>query len=1312
MTDQADGRSGHIVTFYSYKGGTGRTMALANTAWILASNGLRVLAVDWDLESPGLHKYFHPFLRDRQLRSPRGVIELIREYAEAAIDPDARPDDERWVARYARVMNHASSLDWDFAGGTIDFIPAGQQERAYSAKVSDFDWPGFFESLGGDVFLAELVKIMRAEYDYVLIDSRTGLSDIAGICTVILPDIVVNCFTMSAQSIEGAAAVSGTIRRQRGGHAVRIMPVPMRVEEGETTKLEAGRDHIRLQFGPYLDWLARDSVDKYWGDIEVPYKPFYAYEEILAPFGDRSHQKGSLLFAFERLAERITDGRVGSVVQISENDRRRWLSEFERTPATVFSEVLIAHASVDRAWAEWLAAEAEDAKLRARLQVVDHAPSESATPELEEIVAAARYVVVVLSQEYARSVTGLKLWKIAAGRDPAGGRRFLVPVSVDDTRLPAPLTERNPFILTGTTASRARELFREALDLPQAAGAYDDVVTREYRPRFPGERPPVWNVPPRNSSFTGRVSQLLELRHRLLSANVTAVVPQALHGLGGVGKTQIAVEYAHRFRADYDVVWWLASDQPAMARAGLAELALQLNLPIGDSVTDSVHRVQDALNSGKPYRRWLLVFDNADAPEELVDLIPHGPGHVLVTSRNQAWARHAKALEVEVFTRDDSIALLRRTTNGMVRLEDADRVADKLGDLPLAIDQAGTWLAETGMSVDTYLQLLDTQLTSILTEGQPAGYPATVAATWLVSLTRLAQQTPAAAKLLELCAFFAPEPIPLSLLTSRHIVDRLTVHDRELRNPLRQARLIREIGRYGLAKPNVAQGSVQMHRLVQAVIRGQLAPDVREANLRLVRESIVAANPGDPDHAATWPTYQQLWPHVRETGILDSDSTDARRLVIDVVRCHQKRGDYEISRGLAEDVIRRWLAVSGPDDSQVLDLRMQLANALRTLASYDAAREINEDVYARLNRLEGPDSEYTLIAARSLAADLRMIGQYDEARRIDEDNLPRFREAFGEDDNQTLMATNNLAVSLRMLGDFRRAAELGRDIYHRRRALLGETNIYTLASASHYGRDLRDVGDLRGSRDRLEQTLDIQRKVAGRDHHDTLRTAKNLAITLRKFGEFERAHELALDTLGRYEREYGPQDPETLACQMTLITTHSALRAHDTARELGERTLYTLRQVVPAAHVYVLACENNLSIAIRKTGDHESAKMLSETAVDRTRGCLGEAHPYFAFATMNLANDLRETGFADTACEFDQAMYDLLVVALGEDHMDAVAAQYNLALSLLAVGGVSGRSLFDDALARTRRTVGPNNPRLVAARRNVPANFYIEPTPP
>lgn len=323
---------GCIITFYSYKGGTGRSMALANTAWILASHGLRVLVVDWDLEAPGLHRYFHPFLPDSELHSSPGVIDLMWEFAAAAADP-APKEDRQWYTQLARVDQYAMSLEHPFPGkGTIDLMPAGRQDAIYSTQVTTFDWNHFYEHLGGGPFLEALRQSMRSDYDYVLIDSRTGLSDTAGVCTVQLPDTLVNCFSLSTQSVEGASAVAASVYRQRKD-GLRIFPVPMRVEDGELDKLEASRDFARRKFDRFLSHVA--DPERYWGDVEVPYKSYYAYEEILATIGDRPRLENTILAAMERFVGHLTDQRVAGLAPITpESERRELLLRFQRSESS------------------------------------------------------------------------------------------------------------------------------------------------------------------------------------------------------------------------------------------------------------------------------------------------------------------------------------------------------------------------------------------------------------------------------------------------------------------------------------------------------------------------------------------------------------------------------------------------------------------------------------------------------------------------------------------------------------------------------------------------------------------------------------------------------------------------------------------------------------------------------------------------------------------------------------------------------------------------------------------------------------------
>jgi len=207
--------TGKIITFYSYKGGTGRTMILANIAWILASNGKRVLIIDWDLEAPGLHRYFYPFLIDKELKSTKGLIDFFIDFTVEAVTPVDNEDvNEDWYNPLVnKILKYSVSLNWDFQiDGKIDFIPAGEQGKTYSAKVNSFDWNNFYERLYGGDFLETVKDYIRKRYDYILIDSRTGVSDTSGICTIQMPDTVDICLTLNRQNIYGASAIAESIR--------------------------------------------------------------------------------------------------------------------------------------------------------------------------------------------------------------------------------------------------------------------------------------------------------------------------------------------------------------------------------------------------------------------------------------------------------------------------------------------------------------------------------------------------------------------------------------------------------------------------------------------------------------------------------------------------------------------------------------------------------------------------------------------------------------------------------------------------------------------------------------------------------------------------------------------------------------------------------------------------------------------------------------------------------------------------------------------------------------------------------------------
>ena len=237
------------------------------------------------------------------------------------------------------------------------------------------------------------------------------------------------------------------------------------------------------------------------------------------------------------------------------------------------------------------------------------------------------------------------------------------------------------------------------------------------RPGFAGRRPAVWRVPPRNPRFTGRDGMLAELRRRL-RAGEAALVVQALYGLGGVGKTQLAIEYAHRFAADYDLVWWIDAEQPVLIPDQLAGLAARLDLPAGPTVAATVDRLLAELGGRD---RWLLIFDNAERPQDIADYRPGGAGHVLITSRSPGWGALGGRLEVDVLARAETVALLRARIPALGE-ELADKLAAELGDLPLAAAQAAGYLEQTDLPPADYLRRFRTRRADLLARGEVVGY--------------------------------------------------------------------------------------------------------------------------------------------------------------------------------------------------------------------------------------------------------------------------------------------------------------------------------------------------------------------------------------------------------------------------------------------------------------------------------------------------------------------------------------------------------------------------------------------------------------
>jgi tetratricopeptide (TPR) repeat protein len=1306
-----DDRSGEIITFFSYKGGTGRTMALANVAWILASQGKRVLVVDWDLDSPGLHRFFHPFLNDELFSATPGVMEMLSDFARAATqNPDRNAPG--WHERYARVLPHAISLDWPFPdAGTLDIISAGRQGNSYAALVAGFQWDNFYNRLGGGAFFTAMRDDMRRNYDYTLIDSRTGLSDIAGICTVRFPDIVVNCFTLSGQSIDGAAAVARSIGELEENRTIQILPVPMRVEDGEQAKLEVGRALARTKFVGYPRGLSIEAAARYWGEIEVPYKPFYAYEETLATFGDEPHLASSMLAAFERLTGVITGGRIRELAPMPEERRKRYAAAFERRKPFNPPDVFLSYAPEDRSWADWVSHVLEQSGIRVVAQGTGFAAGANVQAEVRRAVGMSGCTLVLLSGAYLRSSQSKVVWETLAAAESDRVAEPLIPIRIGEVRLNPPFDAWNAVDLSRMSEDRAVEVLLRAVGhTPESLVL--ETKDNTVKPRYPGVAPPVWSVPQRNASFTGRSAMLERLRDQL-TAGMAVVMPQALFGLGGVGKTQLVLEYAHRFKSDYDLVWWVSAEQENLIDAAIADIAPELGIRRSDNINEAADAVRESLRRGNPYSRWLIVFDNADEPEELVPHLPTGTGHVIITSRNPGWAHLAAPIEVDAFTRQESIEHLVRRVSGLSP-DSANQVADLLGDLPLAIELASGWLDATAMPVDDYLQHLQTQLARWLSENKPTDYPKTAAASWQVSIDRLRRESPAAVRLMELCSCFSPEPIAMRLLYNDETIRCLLPFDESLTEKVVLGKVIREISRYALAKVDQGRNSLQIHRLVQAVVRDSLTRDQLENTMHDVHRILVQGRPaqGDTDFPENWSSYNEIWPHLGPSEASECTEEPTRKLLVERVRYLWKRGELEEGLSYGHRLQGIWDESRSPDDRQLLYLRFHIANILRSQGEIDSALQIDNDVLERQTARFGEDYVHTLMTVGSVAADLRTKGEYDRALVMARNAHDRLSDLYGEDDPLTLSAANNLAVGLRMVGDFIAARDLDSATLEFRRQVLTETHPYTLHSAAQLARDLRETGSFAESTSLLRRTLETYERTLGADFPETLRTASSLSVSLRKQGLHDEALTVSAAALERYEISYPVGYPETVACMLNVACDLSATGDPGGALEMAEKTVASYIDTFGLEHPFTLVSVNNRAIYLRGIDRAEIALEQSRQAFLGLNATLGGRHPLTLCSAMNVASSLVDNGLPDEAELLERETLKMMRVVLGPRHPDSLFCAGNLASTLRELRRLAeAKELRDITIVAMESELGPDHPQIAFTRSWRRTNRDLEPQP-
>ncbi|MFC8538677.1 FxSxx-COOH system tetratricopeptide repeat protein [Streptomyces sp. NPDC057249] len=881
--------------------------------------------------------------------------------------------------------------------------------------------------------------------------------------------------------------------------------------------------------------------------------------------------------------------------------------------------ITISSAGYDRAWAEWIGH-----RLRRRgVPVVQRdwnpAPEVPLEEALRELTLAPGRVLVILSDGYLQlGPRSHEEWDRALRSEVAPRADRFAAVSVTAPALPGTASAFGAVDLTGVGAEEAERRLLARLGLP--ADPLPPDPAGPGRPRFPASPPAVWGgVPRRNHRFTGR-EDLLAAVHEEFHRAAPGRRRVVLHGMPGIGKTQLALEYAHRFVSDYDVVWWVPADRRAHYRQGFAELAPALGLSTGDEYGERLRAVREALGRGEPSPHWLLILDGADDPEQLWDLVPAGPGHVLITSRNPEWAeRGGHILEVPAHARQESVALLRSRAPRLTPAE-AGRLAEALEDLPLLLDQAAGWLNESAMPVEEYIGLLEEGADQDVVRVS-ADFPLAFRTAWSILLNRLRETAPEAVGLLHLCCFFAPGAVPVHLLRTVPPEVLPEGHARLLREPRLWSSAIRHLRRFSVIRVESrgADESVHLHRMVHQIIRRDLPERERRALAEGAARALAATAPGDPSDPRHWPAYAALTTHLEWAEVLDSTDPRVHQLVLDCLRYMYLSGEYGSGIRFAAPAMRSWESALGAADPRIWALRHHYANLLRALGDYRNSEKVERATADFLAAERGELDLDHLRAAGGLAADLRGLGRYQEAAELSASILERDRRLLGPEDPRTLNAENNLAVSLRLLGRYRDALALDERCLEARRAVLSPDAPPALYSEINLATDLRLLGRYREAEHALRETVDHHLRVLGGNAPQTLRGRYHLAMC-QYATRGAPAVRTDLDRIRRDAlRAFGEYAPLTLLISAGSATVQREAGEPDEALELHEQVVAGYRSMLGDAHPYTIGTRGNLGLMRWTAGDRDRGAEGVERAVVRMARAVGEDHPWSIGWALNTA---------------------------------------------------------------------------------------------
>ncbi len=704
--------------------------------------------------------------------------------------------------------------------------------------------------------------------------------------------------------------------------------------------------------------------------------------------------------------------------------------------------------------------------------------------------------------------------------------------------------------------------------------------------------PSVWNIPyPHNAFFTGREDILSQLHEKFHMAGVS-LQPQAISGLGGIGKTQIAIEYAYRHRQDYQVVLWISADTRGSLISGFIAASGLLNLPTKQDEQDQMITVRAVLRWLETHTAWLLILDNADNLSLVHEFLPSAfEGHIVMTTRAQAVGGLADCIEVDTLEQDTAaLFLLRRarlvaaaTTLEEASISDiavAREICTELGGLPLALDQAGAYIEETRCSLSQYLQHYRTRRSDLLRRRGKIvlDHPEPVATTWSISFEKVEQSNPEAANLLRLCAYLSPAAIPEDLVT-RGAMFPGSLLKTVAADPLILDEVIAILGTYSLLRREVEENTLSVHRLVQSVLRDSMdAAMQRDWAQRAIR----VVNAVFPEvEFATWSQCERYLPHA--------------------LTC------------------AKWVEQEQFSSTEVAHLLLRVGWYLKDRVRYKEAEPLVMKALEMSFRHLEPDSVEIAQTLTVLAGIHNAQGHYAKAEPLYRQALAIYEQRLGSEHPYTARSVSNLASLYSSQGKYAEAELLYQRVLALREKILGTEHLDTARSLSNLACCYEDQGKYAEAEPLLKRALAIYERQLSPNHPDLADGLNNLAELYCQQERYTEAEAFYQRALAIYEQQLGPDHPDTANGLNNLAGLYCQQGKYTTAEPLYQRALTIYKQQLGPDHPDLANCINNLAGLYYEQQKYTEAEILLKQALTICEQRLGSDHPDTAYRLRNLA---------------------------------------------------------------------------------------------